>query len=62
MQEHALIVHRLCQMPGVDVTAAQQLIAEIGPTAAAHSPPMLRKFRKLVEQLRRAGIDPQPAP
>jgi transposase len=34
MQEHALRVHRLCQMPGVDVTAAHQLLAEIGPTAA----------------------------
>ena len=39
MQEHAAAIHRLCQLPGVDVTAAQQLIAEIGPEAATFPSP-----------------------
>ena len=39
MREHAATIQRLCQLPGVDVTAAQQLIAEIGPEAATFPTP-----------------------
>ena len=35
MKAHAPTLNRLCQMPGVDLVAAQELLAEIGPTAAA---------------------------
>lgn len=35
MQEHLAALHRLTKIPGVDVYAAQELLAEIGPTAAA---------------------------
>jgi transposase len=33
MKAYAPTLHRLCRMPGVDLAAAQQLLAEIGPTA-----------------------------
>lgn len=39
MAEYAATIQRLCQLPGVDVTAAQQLIAEIGPEAATFPSP-----------------------
>lgn len=35
MQEHVAALHRLSQVPGVDVYAAQELLSEIGPGAAA---------------------------
>ena len=35
MQEHLTALHRLTKIPGVDVYAAQELLAEIGPKAAA---------------------------
>jgi len=35
MQEHTATLLRLSKVPGVDVYAAQELLAEIGPTAAA---------------------------
>jgi transposase len=35
MKPFALTLHRLCRMPGVDMTAAQEMLAEIGPTAEA---------------------------
>jgi transposase len=35
MQEHLAALHRLTKIPGVDLYAAQELLAEIGPTAAA---------------------------
>ena len=35
MKEHAVTRHRLSQIPGVDLYAAQDLLAEIGPRAAA---------------------------
>jgi len=35
MQEHAASLNRLSQVPGVQVYAAQELLAEIGPQAAA---------------------------
>jgi len=35
MKAYAPTLHRLCRMPGVDLTAAQELLAEIGPRAAA---------------------------
>ena len=34
MKEHAATLHRLSKIPGVDVYAAQELLAEIGPTAS----------------------------
>jgi transposase len=34
-QDHVPVLHRLCQMPGVDLHAAQELLAEVGPGAAA---------------------------
>jgi len=34
MQEHLAALHRLTQIPGVDLYAAQELLAEIGPKAA----------------------------
>lgn len=37
MKPHAPTLHRLCRMPGIDRAAAQGLLAEIGPTAAAFS-------------------------
>ena len=33
MREHAAAMHRLCRMPGIDMTAAEDLLAEIGPGA-----------------------------
>jgi transposase len=35
MREHALAQYRLCRLPGVDLAAAEELLAEIGPTASA---------------------------
>lgn len=35
MQEHLQTLHRLTRIPGVDLYAAQELLAEIGPKAAA---------------------------
>ena len=35
MQEHLAALHRLSKIPGVDLYAAQELISEIGPHAAA---------------------------
>jgi transposase len=35
MKEHAATLHRLSKIPGVDLYAAQDLLAEIGPQAAA---------------------------
>jgi transposase len=35
LREHALALHRLCRLPGVDLAAAEELLAEIGPTASA---------------------------
>lgn len=35
MQEHLATLHRLTKIPGVDLYAAQELLAEIGPKAAA---------------------------
>lgn len=35
LQPHAEVLRRLCQIPGVQLGAAQQLLAEIGPDAAA---------------------------
>jgi transposase len=35
MQEHVAALHRLTKMPGVDLYAAQELVSEIGPKAAA---------------------------
>lgn len=35
MKAYTPTLHRLCRMPGIDLTAAQELLAEIGPTAAA---------------------------
>ncbi|MGA2716843.1 MAG: IS110 family transposase [Bryobacteraceae bacterium] len=35
MKEHLTVLHRLSKIPGIDLYAAQELIAEIGPKAAA---------------------------
>lgn len=35
MRPHIAALHRLSQIPGIDLNAAQELIAEIGPKAAA---------------------------
>jgi len=35
MKQHLPALHRLTQMPGVDLYAAQELVSEIGPKAAA---------------------------
>src|SRR5258705_336262 len=35
MKEHVATLHRLTKIPGVDLYAAQELLAEIGPRAAA---------------------------
>jgi transposase len=35
MQEHIAALHRLTKIPGVDLYAAQELLSEIGPKAAA---------------------------
>jgi transposase len=35
MQAYTGVLHRLTKIPGVDLAAAQELVAEIGPTAAA---------------------------
>jgi transposase len=35
MKEHVVVLHRLSRIPGVELYAAQELIAEIGPQAAA---------------------------
>jgi transposase len=35
MQDHIAVLHRLCRIPGIDLYAAQELLAEIGPRAAA---------------------------
>jgi transposase len=39
MLDNAPTLHRLCQMPGIDLAAAQELLAEIGPTAGAFDSP-----------------------
>ncbi|MGI8741712.1 MAG: transposase [Bryobacteraceae bacterium] len=39
MKEHAACLYRLCQIPGVQLDAAQELLAEIGPTAGAFASP-----------------------
>jgi len=39
MQAHTAIIVRLTKIPGVDVAAAQELLAEIGPRAAAFPSP-----------------------
>src|SRR5271154_1193287 len=39
MKEHALTLERLCKVPGIDLCAAQALLAEIGPGAAAFATP-----------------------
>jgi transposase len=35
MAEHVAVLHRLTKIPGVDLHAAEELVAEIGPRAAA---------------------------
>jgi hypothetical protein len=35
MKAYASTLHRLCRMPGVDLTAAQEILAEIGPRGGA---------------------------
>jgi transposase len=35
LQQHVTTLHRLSKVPGIDLHAAQELMAEIGPTAAA---------------------------
>jgi transposase len=35
MRDHIAVLHRVTRIPGVDLYAAQELLAEIGPTAAA---------------------------
>jgi transposase len=35
MKEHVAVLHRLTKIPGVDLYAAQELLAEIGPKAVA---------------------------
>jgi transposase len=35
MKEHVAVLHRLSKVPGIDLYSAQELIAEIGPKAAA---------------------------
>jgi transposase len=39
LHQHAEAVGRLCEVPGIAVTAAEQIIAEIGPHAAAFDSP-----------------------
>jgi transposase len=39
LHPHAEAVERLCEVPGIAVTAAEQIIAEIGPQAAAFDSP-----------------------
>lgn len=39
MQEHLAALHRLSKIPGVDLYAAQELLSEIGPQAAAFASP-----------------------
>lgn len=39
MKEHAACLYRLCQIPGIQMDAAQELLAEIGPRAAAFASP-----------------------
>ncbi|MGI8743873.1 MAG: transposase [Bryobacteraceae bacterium] len=39
LKEHAVCLYRLCQIPGVQMDAAQELLAEIGPRAAAFDTP-----------------------
>jgi transposase len=39
MKEHVVVLHRLSRIPGVELYAAQELIAEIGPQAAAFATP-----------------------
>jgi transposase len=45
LTEHHETVRRLCEMPGIQDDAARQVIAEIGPRAAAfHSPKQLASW------------------
>ena len=39
MKEHLVALHRLSKIPGVDLYAAQELLSEIGPKAAAFASP-----------------------
>ena len=39
MKEHAACLYRLCQIPGIQMDAAQELLSEIGPRAAAFASP-----------------------
>jgi len=39
MKEHVPVLHRLSRIPGVDLYSAQELLAEIGPRAAAFDSP-----------------------
>jgi len=39
MKEHLAALHRLSKIPGVDLYAAQELLSEIGPKAAAFASP-----------------------
>ena len=39
MREHAAALYRLCRLPGVDMTAAEDLLAEIGPGAIHFATP-----------------------
>lgn len=50
MQAHTVVLHRLTKIPGIDLAAAQELVAEIGPEAAA--------FRSAGEFASWAGICP----
>jgi transposase len=34
LKEHRESVHRLCEIPGIGLCAAEQIVAELGPTAA----------------------------
>jgi len=46
MKEYAATLERLCKMPGIDLCAAQSILAEIGPRAAAfHTPEQLASWR-----------------
>ena len=39
LQEHGAAIERLCEVPGIAVTAAEQIVAEVGPEAAAFDSP-----------------------
>jgi transposase IS116/IS110/IS902 family protein len=54
LKEHLPALHRLTQMPGVDLHAAQELLAEIGPRAAAF--PSAEQFASWVGVSRQSRI------